>query len=155
MKILRLSNGQSSFVDDDVFEWAKEINWCASRSDWNTYVVNYGETPKAYLHRKIMHAPKGVQVHHVNGDTLDNRRENLRLASNSENCRGARKRNDTYESRYRGVGWYRRDEVWRAQIVVNGKQIHLGYFDLEVDAARAYNRAAREHFGEFATENKV
>jgi hypothetical protein len=89
---------------------------------------------------------------HRNGDGLDNRRANLRQATPQENARNAT-RNRKNTSGFKGVCWAKSHSKWRAKIGVNGRRRHLGYFATAEDAARAYDAAAREHFGEFAWLN--
>jgi hypothetical protein len=92
-------------------------------------------------------------VDHTNTNSLDNRRSNLRLATPSQNsCNSRRDKSNTY-SRYRGVSFSKRKQKWFAAIRANGKKIWLGYFKTEIDAARAYDRAAREYHKEFASLN--
>jgi hypothetical protein len=92
-------------------------------------------------------------VDHKNGDGLDNRRENLRQATHGENVANARRRADN-TSGYKGVHKNsRRGRPWKAGIRADGRMRHLGYYDSPIDAARAYDIAAREVFGEFARLN--
>jgi hypothetical protein len=104
------------------------------------------------LHRYVMDAPIGVDVDHINGDTLDNRRENLRLVTARQNQANSRKRKEA-SSKYKGVAWHPVSGKWRAYISPNGKQQHLGLFSDEVDAARAYDKRASEVFGPHASLN--
>ena len=93
-------------------------------------------------------------VDHINGNCLDNRRSNLRVATpsqNSQNKSGSSAQHRT--SAHKGVSWKSRDEIWVAQILVNKLKIHLGYFQGEQDAAIQYDCAARFYFGEFARVN--
>jgi len=106
------------------------------------------------MHRQIMQAPKGTDVDHVNHDTLKNVRSNLRVCTRSQH-HANRKKGLGFTSRFKGVGWASKSSKWQARIKKDGKEANLGYFDDERDAARAYNRAAREHFGEFALLNDV
>lgn len=110
-----------------------------------------GKIVNRKLHRMVMNAPYGVQVDHINGDTLDNRRCNLRLCSHAENQHN--KNSQAGTSKYKGVYLYKRDKKWRAMIAKNKKNIHLGYFNDEIQAAHAYDEAARQLFGEFARLN--
>ena len=155
-KQIPLSQGKFAIVDDDVYEWASKYKWCAMRGNSTFYALRgVGKRPnhkKVYLHRDIMDAQIGVQVDHINGDGLDNRRENLRLASNMENQRN-RRLNANNTSGFKGVYWQVDKGKWRARIEVDGNAIHLGYFDSKEDAALAYDASAIKNFGEFAKTN--
>jgi hypothetical protein len=106
------------------------------------------------MHRVIMNAPAGLLVDHRNRNPLDNRKENLRLATRAQNGQN-RAVDAVSSSQFKGVSWFKRLRSWQAYITVNGRQNHLGLFLLEEDAAIAYNNAARELFGEFARLNPV
>lgn len=105
------------------------------------------------LHRLIIETDRVID--HINGDGLDNRRANLRPCLRRENVLNSAKTGLPTTSRYKGVCWLSRTRKWQAYIKVNRKQRSLGYFDNEVDAALAYNAAARIEFGEFAWLNPV
>lgn len=113
------------------------------------------------LARLILDAPRGLVVDHINHDILDNRRENLRLATSSQNSQNKLKtRDNTKYSQFKGVCFYAYDgkklaRPWRAYIKINGKRQWLGYFQTEADAALAYNEKAKELFGEFALLNDI
>lgn len=102
------------------------------------------------MHRLIVGAPTGMDVDHINHDTLDNRKSNLRVCSHSENLRNRTGPNRNSKSGTRGVCWYKRDSKWHAQIKVGYRRIHLGYFSNIEDARRAYAKASAEHHGAFA-----
>lgn len=104
------------------------------------------------LHRLIMNAPEGMHVDHINGDPLDNRRENLRIATPQQNQANSRKR-AAATSHYKGVSWHKKSKQWRATINFNRKQEHLGFFKDQDLAAAAYDARARQLFGEFACPN--
>ena len=93
--------------------------------------------------------PGNRLIDHINGNPSDNRIANLRLATSADNARNMRK-NDGTTSRYKGVTWYKRKGKWMAQIRVNDKATHLGYFHDEEQAHYAYCLAASKYFGEFA-----
>lgn len=107
-----------------------------------------GKWTLVYFHREIFNLKKndGVIVDHIDGNPLNNRRDNLRLVTQSENLQNAAKRSNTSSS-MKGVSFYKRDNKWSAQIhhKLFGK-LHLGYFDTEIEAAQAYNRAAEIYF---------
>jgi hypothetical protein len=105
------------------------------------------------MHRVVMRVNEDAMYDHINHDKLDNRKENLRLATSTQNNRNRRKRSDTTTSQYKGVSWHGRSGKWQVHIRVNGKGINLGYFILELDAAYVYDKAARYYFGEFAYTN--
>lgn len=104
------------------------------------------------MHRAILVAPSGAEVDHINGNGLDNRRSNLRLATvnmNRWNMNGRRS-----ASTYKGVSLVPDGSgMWRARICFLSKKQELGKYDNEADAARAYDRRARELHGEFARLN--
>jgi hypothetical protein len=107
-----------------------------------------------YMHREILGITDSkVKVYHYNGDGLDNRRDNLRFCSTSQNNMNSTKRRDGPSSRYKGVCWHRRYKKFQADIKLRGRSKYLGMFVSELDAALAYDVAAREHFGEFACTN--
>lgn len=99
-----------------------------------------------------MATPEGMFVDHINGDATDCRRENMRLANRAENGwnRGPNANN---ASGYKGVFWNSKLQKWHAAIKVNGKNRSLGQFASAEEAAKVYDAAAREHFGEFAWTN--
>lgn len=98
-----------------------------------------------------MDAPDGMHVDHINGDGLDNRRENLRVCSPMQNLWNSKKQTNT--SGFKGVTKRASDKAFIARIRVNYKLISLGSFADPIDAAKAYDAAARAHFGEFARTN--
>ncbi len=103
------------------------------------------------MHRQIMNPPKDKSVDHINRDGRDNRRANLRLATVAQN--NMNKFSGKGSSKYKGV-YFRRDmKRWRASISVNSKKKQLGSYDNEVDAAKAYDKAAKKYYGQFAYLN--
>ena len=100
-----------------------------------------------------MNAPKGLLVDHENGDTLDNRRANLRLATHYQNTCNRRKIKSKTSSRFIGLYFEKRSSRWVTAIKNHGKKIYLGRFKSEIDAAHAYDEAAKKYHGEFAHLN--
>jgi len=153
-----LGEGEFTIVDAaDYYRYGK-FKWSVVGTGKNLYAVrNVKVGPKlttiTRLHREIMNAPRGLLVDHRNNDGLDNRRSNLRLATHSQNQCNKRKTGSKTSSRFRGVYFDKRRMLWQAYIRYNGKRIYLGKFDDEIEAARAYDRAAREYHKEFAKLN--
>lgn len=104
-----------------------------------------------YLHRIVVGADEGQYVDHINGDKLDNRKENLRVCSNAQNSRNKKQ----YSGAYKGVHFNKVSGNWIAQITVNYKCKHIGSFNTAEEAALAYNKAAKQFHGEFAFQNEV
>lgn len=140
-------------MDDTDFERVSKHNWWAEKRRDKWYGRAEIDGKNVYLHRFILEAATGVQVNHWDNDGLNNVRTNLITCSNQENCRAKKNRPTYFKSRFRGVGWYKRNSCWRAELVVMHKQFHLGYFQNEEEAAKAYDEAAIKHFGDFASLN--
>ena len=113
----------------------------------------YSLRPKTSpTHRLILHPPKGKQVDHRNHKPLDCRRSEMRICTCSENMQNQVQQKGR-SSQFKGVSWHKANANWTAQIKHNGKQIHLGCFAIEEEAARGYDAKAIELFGEFALLN--
>jgi len=140
---ISLTQGKFALVDEDVFLEIGRDKWHAARSGLNYYAkrniqcVN-GKQKTERMHSWIMKAPRGLLVDHINGDTLDNRRENLRIVTSRENCQN---RHTAKSSIYPGVNWLNLNKRWWAWIWIKGKSKSLGYFDSEIGAFMAYLRA--------------
>ncbi len=160
MKHIPLANtAQVAVVDDEDFEWLSSFSWHIQdgkrRQGYaSTRPKKHG--PTYYMHRLIaekMFNPEGKwQVDHINGDSFDNQRSNIRLSTQAQNLMNAKKRAGT-TSQYKGVYWNKLRKTWNAQITIDKKFAHLGVFRNEIDAAKAYDEAAKKHFKEFARLN--
>jgi HNH endonuclease/AP2 domain len=106
------------------------------------------------MHRAILGAQPGQMVDHRNHDTLDNRRENLRFCSYSENAQNSRKHSNN-TSGFKGVSWYARSNRWVAYINLNGKRIHIGYVRDKDEAILARDAAVKCAYGEFGVLNFI
>ncbi len=143
-----LTDGYYALVDEADYEALSRHNW----RYYNGYAARQQGRKTIYMHRQIMDPPDGMMVDHVNRNKLDNRRTNLRVCTRRENILNqAGKR--TSRSRFKGVEYRKGRDKCFARIRFRGKRLWLGTFEDEVDAARAYDRAAVECFGEFAHLN--
>jgi len=154
-----LDEGLWTIVDpQDYYNYAC-FKWCLDGHDGKFYAVRgarvgSGNTKKVRLHREIIAAPKGLFVDHRNGNSLDNRRANLRIATRSQNMQNTHRKNKhKTTSRFIGTWFDKSRGDWPAKITSNGNIIWLGRFGNEIDAAKAYDAAARKYHGEFARLN--
>lgn len=148
MATIPLTRGHVAIVDDDDFEYLNQWYWhstgkYARRRDGKRFL---------FMHRAFLPDDNPFQVDHINGNGFDNRRENLRLVTASENRANSRRRSDG-SSQFKGVSLRRTTGRWEAKILTPTGRRHLGFFADEETAARAYDAAAREVFGRFAHLN--
>ncbi len=161
MKQIPLTQGYVALVDNEDNEELMRHKWCvqsgrggprAIRSIWDKETKTRRQI---HMARQLMQPPPGMEVDHINHDTLDNRRRvNLRICSRQENLRNRRKFTGC-SSHFKGVCRTKRAKKWQASICIHGCLKHLGYFYSEVEAAHVYNIAATQNFGEFALLNDV
>ena len=148
-----LTMGYEAIIDAADIHLVGGVSWRANKSRNAVYAAHHkrrdGKRSFITMHRVIVSAPENMSVDHINGDGLDNRRANLRLATNAENMWNMR-RPARNTSGYKGVSWNKRISKWKAQIQVKGKIMHLGSFDDPQKAHAAYCDAAARHFGEYA-----
>jgi hypothetical protein len=155
MKKLRLTQNQYAIVDDQDYDYLNQWKWTFNQGYARRKLV-VGE--KAYsipLHKAITLCPDGYLVDHVNGDTLDNRKINLRICNKGQNNYNRRQGALNNKSGYKGVYLDKKSNKWQAQIRYNYKTRYLGLYENIKDAARAYNEAAAKYFGEFARPNYI
>lgn len=170
---IQLTKGQNTLVDEQDWLELNRHSWnatwdpCGQRfyaqrtinGPWIRGIGRQVGNRTVRINREIKavsdgELPKHAKVDHKNMDSLDNRRENLRVATQIENKRnGSLQRNSS--SGFKGVHWHKRDKKWMASIRINRKLKHLGQFCSPEEAAKAYNVAAIDAFGEFARLNNV
>jgi HNH endonuclease len=151
-----LTQGKVALIDDEDAERVLAHKWMYNynHTPAHGYAVRRGKQREnqasVRMHRFILDAPPNMHVDHINGNGLDNRKENLRLATHIQNAQNQRlPRNNT--SGFKGVG--RKYDRWEARIVANRKRVYIGLFNTKEEAARAYDAAAMLLHGEFARFN--
>ena len=159
MKEIQLTQGKVALVDDDMYDYLNQWKWYANNLNGKFYAVRNLRINKKYvksilMHRFIMSTNKGLVVDHLNGDTLDNRKCNLRNCTHGENLKN-QKISIKNTSGYKGVSWNKNHKSYEAKINNNNITIQIGNFKNIIDAARAYNEAAVKYHGEFANLNKI
>lgn len=155
MKEIALTCGAVALVDDEDFERVNAYRWYLNIVNPSHRVQYARSGTVGHMHRFLLDAPRGMDVDHINHDGLDNRRANLRLCTRADNIRNGRKHRNGKTSRFKGVSWSGWHHTWRATLMLRRRQLFLGYFANEIDAAHAYNRAAEANFGEFACLNVI
>jgi len=144
-----------ALVDDEDFVELNEFKWYALKMRNNYYAVRSEYTfPRKtiLMHRVILKADPTRQVDHKDHNGLNNQRENIRLCSSAQNQMNQRRQNNT-SSQFKGVYWCKFSKKWAGQVRYQGKHIFLGRFGNEKTAAYAYDKKAKELFGEFAQSN--
>lgn len=148
MREIPLTRGLVALVDDEDAEWLGQFRWCAINGKRGIfYAARAVNCRTVLMHRLIINAPPGRLVDHRDCNPLNNCRDNLRLATHSQNAanRGVRK---GCSAGVKGV--HRHGEYFIASICVDGQKMRLGRFASPEDAHAAYADAARKYFGEFA-----
>ena len=162
MKEIPLTQGQVAIVDDEDYSRVSSVSWHAK---WNRGAKRWeaehsevvtGVRPKRFRRVTMPHfilgkPPAHQVVDHRNHNQLDNRRVNIRFATFTQNACNRRTQNRT--TGFKGVE--AKSGRFRAAITIQGKRIYLGYYQIAIDAAYAYNAVAKAHFGEFACLNLV
>ncbi len=151
-----LTQGRFARVDPEDYPWLSQFRWCCKNGTRNVYAVRNvtidGKSTRIYMHRLIMNTPDHLVCDHINHDSLDNRKANMRnctIQQNNANSRSA----EGASSRFKGVSWDKRRQKWVAGIKTGRKQRNLGLFDDEIKAAKAHDIAAKELHGEYAALN--
>jgi len=154
MKEIQLTQGKVALVDDADYEWLNQWKWCANKAKSCIYAARTwrenGKKITRRLHTEIMGKKEGLEIDHINGNKLDNRKENLRFVTRRQNMQNL---HTIRASKYPGVGWHNHNKKWRARIKTNGKEKLLGYYTNEEDAFKAYCDAVNE-LGEIILKNE-
>jgi len=160
MKPIWLTCGQFTLVDDEDYEYLMRWKWHAQPSRNTFYAIRTsppinGKRYEVRMHRVLLeleHTDTEIKTDHIDRNGLNNQKANLRLVTvGQNNLNKSAHKNST--SKYKGVGWNVTNKKWAARIKLNGNQTFLGLFKSEIDAAKAYDKAAKVYHGEFANLN--
>ena len=154
MKKIPLTQNKFALVDDRDFGLLNRHKWFALKG-WKTFyaVRNSPEVNKlVYMHREILNTPARMDTDHINKNGLDNQRQNLRVATRSENLQNQGKQKPN-TSGFKGVHWNKGAKKWVAQIKVDKKQVYLGMFTDKITAFEAYKMFCLKHHRLFANTN--
>jgi|SRR3990167_679890 len=155
MKQIPLTKGKFAIVDDEDFPRVNKYKWCYDHEYARAYIGGGRQNPVyVYLHRLVLNCTPGQMIDHKNRNKLDCRKINLRTCSKSQNAVNSFLRKDN-TSGFRGVSYHNLEHKYKAKIVVNQKVIHLGTFSDPIEAAMAFNKAAKSYRGEFAVLNQI
>lgn len=146
----KVNGVHSVYFDDEDYDKLKSFNWFIANVNGHLYSVRKVGKRIQKMHRFIIGVqdPKTI-IDHIDGNGLNNRKSNLRLVNKSQNAMNSKRKN---KFGYKGISF---DGKYVSRIHVNGKRVTLGWFDTAIEAALAYNKAAKEHFGEFAKLNEI
>ena len=152
MKEIQLTKGAVTIVDDEDYELLTKWKWHLQTAG---YACNKGGVGKGtvYMHRLILDCPDDMIVDHIDGNRLNNKRENLRIVTYSQNHMNRKVKRKNCTSKFKGVSYDANRGKWRSYIKLDGKFIHLGEFNTEMEAALTYDKAASERFGEYSSLN--
>jgi hypothetical protein len=158
-KEIQLTQGKVAIVDDEDYDYLNQFKWFANNNNGKFYVgrsitVSKNKKIRIFMHRFIMKPEKVMVIDHLDGNPLNNQKNNLRICTHAENMRNS-KINTNNKSGYKGVSFQENRNNYRASIKFNNKTINIGNFINPIDAARAYNAAALKYHGEFANLNKI
>lgn len=161
MKKIKLSTGHYTLVDDVDFERLSQYRWqlhsggYAFRAAYipaSKSITGKKRRKTVYMHRLIMDNPENKMIDHINKDKLDNRRTNLRVVTASQNQMNSRRRQ---ASGFKGVYYVKERNIYRVILGFKHKAKTVGWFKNKIEAAKAYNSAALELYGEYAELNDV
>ena len=146
-----LTKGYESIIDIDCVDLVKNCNWCVKPGGRTYYAMSNKPRPDRgtfFMHGVILPSPNGFFIDHIDGNGLNNKRNNLRIVTHTQNMFNRRLRVDN-ASGFKGVFWHKHTKKWASEIVANKIRHHLGYFKTPEDAHAAYIAAAKKLHGEY------
>lgn len=159
-KEIQLTQGKVAIVDDEDYNYLNQWKWLAIKQKNDKFYVarnipvSNKKQSKIWMHRFIMNPEKGMVIDHLDGNPLNNQKNNLRICTHAENMRNSNiPKNNT--SGFKGVSFVKKHNTYESSIRINNIKIYLGYYIDPIEAARAYNAAALKYHGEFAHINKI
>lgn len=141
-------NPKQIMIDDEDYPYLSQFRW--KLQNGNRPFRKEKKTCKSiYLYREIMKCPAGLVIDHIDHDPMNNQKSNLRICTKGENNM------NRLSSSPRGVGWHKKNKKWQARIGTKGKQLFLGMFDTQKEAAIAYNIASLKYYGDTIYLNEI
>ena len=147
------TNSERPFSIDieDVQRVKQYTCFVSQKSNYSSIRTNQGNKTY-YLGRFLLNSSTNMEVDHIDGNTFNNKKDNLRFVTVHQNSQNRKARSDG-SSGFKGVSWKANQNKWVVRIQTDGKRIHIGYFTEKEEAARAYDEAAKLYFGEYARLN--
>ncbi len=152
VSLIALGHNRYAIVDTEDLRRLSRFRWSISKNKSGYYARRHDGEKSVYMHHEVLSADGAQEIDHINCNGCDNRQANLRTCTHQQNTQNSRSRKNC-TSRFKGVSWDKNKKKWTARIGHNGKKIHLGYFESELDAAAAYDARAKVLFGEFGRLN--
>jgi len=154
-EIILYKNKGIVLIDNEDFEIISKYKWHNNGCGYaKTSIKINNKWVNVYMPHIILNIPKNIFIDHIDGNPLNNQKENLRIVTNSQNQMNSKKQKNTI-SKFKGVSWDKGRKRFVACIKLNNKSCSLGRFKSEIDAAKAYNKKAKELYGEFANLNII
>ena len=155
VRLIPLTQGKFAIVEEEDYPELSRHKWCVNRSprsDGILYAVRGNKGKQAAMHRYIMNPPDGMIVDHIDHNGLNNTKRNLRVCTHRQNMWNVRPKMK-WTSKYKGVSYVKARKKYSAILEFKGKKHYIGYYKDEVEAAKAYDKKAKQLFGEFAYLN--
>jgi len=151
-----LTRGYYAHIDEEDYHLIKDFKWLAFNGRNTMYAARQtrdtkGKCKTIFMHRIILSTPEGLYTDHIDGNGLNNTRANLRMATAIQNSTNKIKK--WGNCIYRGIVYLKKENKYKAKIMHNRKEIHIGRFDTALEAAKAYDKKSLELNGEFAALN--